>query len=327
TGTVNPDGSFSVTLATPQTHGEALTVTQTDVAGNESPGATVNGPFDIDAFDNGGTAGIDLVPVTAPVDHGAANYLALVSLVGLDLQLLGIDSVPFTVAPGHSLDAVFEYDSLANIGVLADYRVVVQQWDGTQWTSIDGTGEITLLDLGLLNGDVVATETLGPGEYRAFLTFEGALGLGLLGNLSVTGVDTDFTAPPTVVPVAASGNVVTDPGPGGETDVTSPETVVHSVTMNGVTTPVTADGTIVAGQFGTLVINLDGSYTYTPNADAGVIGETEQFQYTIEDRRDGELETANLAITIGSDDVTGAPVANDDQATAGVVYQNVVETV
>ncbi|UIJ44857.1 Ig-like domain-containing protein [Sphingomonas cannabina] len=326
TGTVNPDGSFSVTLTPAQTHGEELGVTQVDAVGNVSPEATVFAPVDIDAFDNSATAGIDLVPVVTPVDHGDANYLALVSLVGLDLQVLGVPNVAFTVEPGHSLDAVFEYDALANIGVLSDYRVVVQKWDGTQWTSIDGSGQITLLDLGLLDGNAVASEALGPGEYRAFLTFEGTLGLGLLGSLSVTGTDSDFTDIASVDPIPASGNVITDAGPGGEVDVVSPATVVHSVTVNGVTTDVTADGTTVTGQFGTLVINLDGSYTYTPHADASAIGQAEQFQYTIRDS-DGELETANLTITIGSDDITGAPVANDDQAAAGVVYENVVDTI
>jgi VCBS repeat-containing protein len=327
TGTVGDDGNFSVNLVTPQISGETLSATQTDAAGNESLPGTVVAPFDIDAFDNSDTAQVDLVPSTSDVDHGSANYLALVSLAGLDLQVLAIPNVQFTVEQGHSLDALFEYDSLLNIGVATNYVVAIQQWDGTQWVSLDGAGEVSLLEVGLLDGNVTASETLGPGLYRAFLTFEGGVGLGLLGSLNVGGVDSDFTDPAQVIPGPAEGNVITDPNTAGEVDIVSPQTTVQSVTVNGATTQVTADGTVIDGAFGTLVINLDGSYAYTPDADASVIGQIEVFQYTLVDGSDGETETATLTITINSDDVTAPPVANDDGATAAVEYQNVVETI
>ena len=41
TGTAKPDGTFSVTLTTPQKNGETVAVTATDKAGNTSPGANV----------------------------------------------------------------------------------------------------------------------------------------------------------------------------------------------------------------------------------------------------------------------------------------------
>ncbi|MEJ8631731.1 hypothetical protein P0F65_22100 [Sphingomonas sp. I4] len=47
-----------------------------------------------------------------------------------------------------------------------------------------------------------------------------------------------------------NGNVISDPGPGGQVDVVSPQTRVESVTVNGVTTSVTADDTVVTGQWG-----------------------------------------------------------------------------
>ncbi|MBK0004876.1 Ig-like domain-containing protein, partial [Erwinia sp. S38] len=39
---VGEDGNFTVTLSTPQTNGETLSVTQTDEAGNPSDPATVD---------------------------------------------------------------------------------------------------------------------------------------------------------------------------------------------------------------------------------------------------------------------------------------------
>ncbi|WP_163363709.1 hypothetical protein, partial [Enterobacter cloacae] len=77
------------------------------------------------------------------------------------------------------------------------------------------------LQLSLLNGNLVATDTLGPGQYRAFVTFDGAAGVGLLGGLAVTGVNSDYTHVGAVQPSTAAGNVITDPGPGGAVDIVS----------------------------------------------------------------------------------------------------------
>jgi VCBS repeat-containing protein len=333
TGTVQPDGTYSVTITPAQTNGEALTVTQTDAAGNESAGTSVTAPDLFDAFDNLDSASLDLVPVTADVDVGSANYLLLVSLATVDLQLdlaglqlLGIEPVSFTVDPGHELDATFEYGGLLDIGLVADYQVVIQKFVDGQWVGVDGDGEATLLDLGLLNGDLVGSQNLDAGEYRAFVTFDGLLGAGILGTLDVSGVDSDFTQIADIIAITADGNVITDANGTGEIDLAPVGTVVSSVTVDGVTTDVTADGTVVAGEFGTLVIDLDGSYVYTPTEDGANIGATETFVYTLESPG-GAQESASLVIEIGSPDVTAAPVATDDAATAAVLYENVVTEV
>jgi VCBS repeat-containing protein len=90
---------------------------------------------------------------------------------------------------------------------------------------------------------------------------------------------------------------------------------------------VTADGTVVDGAWGTLVINRNGSYTYTPDATAASVGQTDSFQYTLLDASDGETETATLTITIGSPDVTAPPVAAADTDVALINYANVTSTV
>lgn len=327
-GPVAADGSFSIGLVPAQIAGTTLSVTQADRAGNVSPIAPVVAPFDITAFGNVDDASIDLTPVTRPVDFGTANYLALVSLglLDLDATVLGTPSVQFTVEDGHSLDAVFTYDALLNLGVASGYAVVVQRFDGTNWVAVGTAGDVSLLNLGLLNGNLSATGTFGPGEYRAFLTFDGTLGAGVLGTLNVAGTDSDFTDIAAVVPSATTGNVVTDAGPAGQVDVVSPGTQVTSVTVDGISTAVTAAGTVVDGAWGTLIINPDGSYTYTPDASASAIGQTDVFTYTLLDPTDGELESANLSIIIGSPDVTGAPIAVADVAVADVTYENVVTT-
>ena len=343
TGSVDPDGSYSVTIPA-QTNGEDLTVTQTDAAGNESDPAAVAAPDQFDAFDNLASAALDLVPVTSDVDVGTANYLALVGLADVDLsldvaglQLLGIDALTFTVDDGHSLDALFEYGGVLDIGVAADYTVVVQQLVDGNWVGVGGEGAATLLELNLLGGDLTAAESLGAGDYRAFVTFDGLAGVGVLGTLDVTGTDNDFTDIADIVAVTAEGNVITDTNAASETDLAPAGTVVASVTFDGTTTDVIADGTIVSGDHGTLVIDLDGSYVYTPSEDAANIGAADSFTYTIE-RPDGAQESAVLVVEIGSPDTQlswGAPgddastglAAADDSASAAVLFENTVDTV
>jgi len=343
TGTVQPDGNYSVTIPA-QTNGEELTVTLTDAAGNESGTSSVTAPDFFDAFDNLGSAGIDLVPVSTPVDLGSANYLLLLSLAAIDpqldlagLQLLGVEPVSFTVEAGHTLDATFEYGGLLDIGAVADYQVVVQKLVEGQWVGIDGDGQSTLLSLGLLDGNITGSANLDAGEYRAFVTFGGLAGVGVLGSLHVSGTDLDYTDIANVLAVTAEGNMIIDANGAGEIDMVPAGTTVHSVTVNGVTTVITADGTVVAGEHGTLVVDLDGSYVYTPDADPANIGAAESFVYTLE-APGGALESATLVIEIGSPDVSliwGAPgdpattglTATDDVATASVVYENAVETV
>ncbi len=329
TTTVAANGSYAVSLSAAQTAGQALSVTLRDGAGNVSPAAPVTAPYDIAAFDNTASASVHLLPVTTNANLGSANYTALVSvgLLNLNAQVLGTPSVQFTVGAGHSMNATFTYDALLSIGVLSGYSVIIQRFNGTSWVAVDGNGSSSVLQLSLLGGDLVTNATLGAGQYRAFVAFDGALGVGLLGGLNVTGVDSDFTDVASAQAIAHSGNVITDPGPTGQVDVASPQTQVQSVTFNGVTTTIAAGGSTITGSWGTLVINQNGSYTYTPNASASAIGHVDSFTYTLIDRSDGELESATLTMTIGSPDITGAPIAVNDAAIATATYTNVVTTV
>jgi VCBS repeat-containing protein len=77
-------------------------------------------------------------------------------------------------------------------------------------------------------------------------------------------------------------------------------------------------GTAVIGQWGTLVLAADGSYTYTPSANAQTLsaGETVQdvFTYSICDTA-GAASTAQITINVcGQND---APIARDDVRTTG----------
>ncbi|MDR1936018.1 MAG: VCBS domain-containing protein, partial [Candidatus Accumulibacter sp.] len=118
--------------------------------------------------------------------------------------------------------------------------------------------------------------------------------------------------------LTASGNVVTDEGPGQDTKGADDPTTVTGVTGHNNVAGVV--GGNVAGQYGTLVLNPDGSYTYTlnnsdPKVQALGEGDTldDTFTYTITDS-DGDTSDATLTITInGTDDGVDLTIPNSDR--------------
>jgi T1SS-143 domain-containing protein len=113
---------------------------------------------------------------------------------------------------------------------------------------------------------------------------------------------------------AANGVILSGANPAGrDTDADNDSLTVTAVSFNG--TPGTV-GTALQGQYGTLVLRADGSYTYTPNDTAKALddGETgrDVFTYTVKDGG-GLADTATLTVTVtGAND---APVAVADNAT------------
>ncbi len=225
-----------------------------------------------------------------------------VGLGSLNLQatVLGIPTLSFSVEDGHSQDLTFAFGSLIDASLLGEYQVVVQKRDPEtgKWTTIDGSAEgASILDIGVLDGGQFGVEqALEPGQYRAFLTYEG-VGVSALSSLSVSGTDFDHTHIGDISVTEVSGNVLENDG-----NAAAEGDLVTSVSVNGVDTPVEAgpDGTTVTGDYGELVIHQDGSYTYTPNADASVIGQVDQFTYTVHDPDTNVDNQATLYIRIDS---------------------------
>ncbi|WP_440893632.1 BapA/Bap/LapF family large adhesin [Acinetobacter baumannii] len=279
------------------------TATFTDLAGNASTlqdTQTYTLASSIIAFDNTDTAVLAPQPLLVQDDAalGSNTYLALVSLAGLDLQL-GSESIGFTVGAGQEGNATFTYSALIGVDALSDYSLVVQKFDTAtgQWTAIYGGGQADILDLTLLGSTPgVVIDGLEEGQYRAFMTYNGLLGIGLLGTLTGTMDVYDTTQVGGYYTEVAEGNVITEINDAGEVDVVTPTTVISEV--NG--QPVVADGTSITGTYGTLVINLDGSYTYTPTASAAGVGQTDQFTYTLTDPVTGDTAQANLNIQLSS---------------------------
>ena len=152
TATVAGNGSFSVTLDVPQTNGEALTLVQTDGAGNDSPQVPITAP-DITAPDAPtGTVSSDGMVVTGTGEAGATievtdpdgavigtatvgangTYIAALASPQVNGETLGIVQ---TDAAGNMSDDV---DVIAPDITAPDAPTGVVNGDGTV---VDGTGE------------------------------------------------------------------------------------------------------------------------------------------------------------------------------------------
>ncbi len=316
--------------------GEVL-VRQTDAAGNTSPEGSLGAVsvVSLDGVDEVATALLNILAAESAADHGEADYGLLgvyLNLIGLDLQanVLGTSTVEFEVDPGHTQDLTFEFDSTLSAAVLGDLRIVIQKWDPATeaWTAIDNSeDEASILEIGLLGGggDGVTVEGLGSGEYRAFIAADGVVAT-VASSLSVSGTDYDNTVIVGYEGVAVNGNVL---------DNDAADTIVESVNSE----PVGAGGATIVGTYGTLEIDQDGTYTYTPfDADDSGIGQVDVFEYTLTDTISGASALATLYVQIDSESVemtwdendpslpaTFAFSASDDTADASVVWANVVD--
>jgi hypothetical protein len=128
--------------------------------------------------------------------------------------------------------------------------------------------------------------------------------VGVLVNreLSVTATDL-FESVDSTNPIPATGNFITDSASG---DLTGLEVV--SVDFNGTPHDVTGGNATIVGDFGTLEISSDGTYTYTPDTGNDTDG-ADSFTVTVEDTIDGGQVSADLDIAVDVQDTEAAPLA------------------
>ncbi|WP_201503390.1 beta strand repeat-containing protein, partial [Psychrobacter aestuarii] len=194
----------------------------------------------------------------------------------------------------------------SNVGVVTDAitATLVSTLGSTLGNTVGGTVDTVLTNAvsggGILSVNqavaLIETAILLPSQETAAIN---ALTSALLSNTLTLLESTDITATLTASQyddtTQITGNVI-DPdaaatGEAGE-DVAPAGTAVTEVTLT------TADGSEIAatttdvggvtqftlvGRYGTLVLNADGTYTYTANGDFDSLGQTDVFNYTIDD--------------------------------------------
>ncbi|GEM_PF-2472961 len=213
----------------------------------------------------------------------------------------------FTVGAGASTVVSFDVDVRSDTYHAGDvFSWALYQWNGSAWNSVQN---------GTKNSDgLVALSAIGEGTYRlVFNTNDQTIGSDKL-TVWVDDITLATTAAPTWDTIAGtvSGNVLTNDDPGSE----------GAVLTVGAVTP-SADGTLIAGLYGDLIIKSDGSYAYTPDENIANVGQTEVFAYTLT-QPDGDTATANLSIEIVGPDNTVMGTAGNDAALTGTTGDDLI---
>lgn len=327
TTTAGSNGTYSYTFINKQTEGQTLQITATDAAGNTSqPGSALAPVVPLSASNN--VEELDLSTTATVTNSQYSDYgFLLVGAVGNVLTLLGNDTaqVNFTVGSGGSADIVVNANATgAVLSLLNTLELVVQHYVNGAWTTVVDTGQPQFADLLTLGATGVSLNLTGlaDGDYRVLSYNTNLLATGSYTSLDVAVKE---TGPGTVTgDTSLDGNVITDVDPtAGSDNAPAGATVTVVTNAQGTTTNITADGTVIQGQYGTLTINRDGSYTYNlTDTSAAVIGRTESFTYTI--THNGASASANLVLSLGAGTVNGI-VAVDD--TASLTFDTTVSEI
>ncbi|QLA69550.1 BapA prefix-like domain-containing protein [Enterobacter pasteurii] len=330
TATADSNGTWSYTFLNKQTEGQTLQITATDPAGNVSlPGSALAPVVPLSASTNVEELALTTTATVTNSQYSDYGFL-LVGAVGNVLTLLGNDTaqVGFTVGSGGSADIAVNANATgAVLSLLNTLELVVQRFDAANntWTTVVDTGQPQFADLLTLGATGVSLNLAGlaNGQYRVLSYNTNLLATGSYTSLDVAVKET--SAGTVSGDTSLAGNVITDVDPTAGSDNAPAGTTVTAVTnAQGTTTSVTADGTVIQGLYGTLTINLDGSYTYNlTNTSAAVIGRTENFTYTI--THNGTSASANLVLSLGDGTTSSSIVAVDD--TASLTFDTTVEAI
>ncbi|MBZ0331810.1 choice-of-anchor K domain-containing protein [Halomonas sp. ANAO-440] len=170
----------------------------------------------------------------------------------------------------------------------------LEKKDGNgEWQPVEGVG-------GAVGSGTHSVEDLESGEYQAVFEAEasGRSGNFLFGysypSVSVGGLDSEFQ-PDIYEELSISpfdGNVLAGATPG------SINSTLSVKLPGGEWQEIGNSGLTLEGDYGSLVIQKDGSYVYTPEANADFVGESEAFELKLTHPA-GESVTATLTIEIG----------------------------
>ncbi len=340
-GTVGEDGTFTVTLDTPQTNGEDLEVTLTDEAGNESETTSVTTPdttapetpvVTIDDLTNDNTPSVKVATETGAtvvvtdqdgneLGSGVADENGDVTIAVSELPD-GENALTVTVTDeagnSTSTEVTTTVDTTADAGTvtindIAGDNVLNATEAGQDNTTVSGTatgGDIT-------DGDTV-TVTVNGNDYTTTVDEDGNYSV----EVPTSDVIADGTVDVSVASSDAAGNTVTS-----ETTATVAVTVDEDIATPTITVAgdENKDGVINANE-----LNPDGTVTVAISVTGSEVGDT--LVYTV----DGEETT----LTLTEDDIAnGVSIDVDPEATieatlsdeagneSSTVTQNLAETI
>ena len=177
----------------------------------------------------------------------------------------------FTVENTDSADVVLTVSIPAlSISLLPTFTLTIKNESGQPV----GTGSGTPLTGALGSSRSLVIENLGPGTYTIEASASGNTGLGFTATLSLVQTLTHYNQIESLTtPDEVTGNLITD-------DTYLPSYSTFKVLTSEGYQEVGYNGVTIQGEYGTLLVEKDGSYTYTPNA--GVVGRQDTFEYSLE---------------------------------------------
>ncbi|MDT0513189.1 MULTISPECIES: VCBS domain-containing protein, partial [unclassified Halomonas] len=317
------DGDWSTATITITINGNtdgAPTIAPVDGNGDDSSGVSAIGQATVSEAglaDNSNSHKTDgTLTLTAP------DGLASISIGGTKILVSQLEALQPADATTH-ITIITPLGKLTLTGFTADAVVGGVPVKGTvhydyELSSPYNNTATAEADNGLDRIDLVVTDVKEASN-------SGELVVNILDDVPVANADTGTVTEDGAV---LEGNVITDAGSGKDVvgaDNATAATVVTGVAKGSATGEQSGNvgGTGVTGDYGTLVLNAAGSYSYTLDNDNATVnalkdGETltETFSYTIKDA-DGDWSTTILTITIdGTTD--GAPSIAANDTTAGV---------
>ncbi len=230
---------------------------------------------------------------------------------GVSLQELG-DSGVLLGAENEALivDTVVNALNGGVLGLPLNLGDLVEPILTTALDLINTTGQETPVSalVGIL-GDVLSDPLLGLTDLQVSDLVDSlvsTLATTLLSNtltlLQTTTITTQLTEYAFDNTALSGGNVISDADPAGDdTPGSVGATTVTQIshTVDGDTTTLAVDpvnGVDIVGDYGTLHINADGSYTYTANGNPIAPGQSDVFTYTLAD--DAISDTATITINL-----------------------------
>ena len=225
-----------------------------------------------------------------------------------------VDELPQTLTESHVVDtdwlsssvnvvsgAGVSYVLITTINGLAIGDTLKINWDGdngpVNWKLVDISNPAnTLTGTNSSNSNLTAVLSALPanGNYLLYVDFDGA---NSTKDINIKDVHVEHT-----VTTIDSGNVITgNPGAdivGADGAVVSAITYTNASGILVTNAAVAVGGSTFTTQYGTLLINPDGSYTYTVKLNAAPdVQVTDNFIYTLKDG-DGDTDTATMSYVI-----------------------------
>jgi len=280
-------------------------------------------PWIFDTTDNGNVSGNETTVITqanvmavAGSKWGvtAVNSSNGVSVQGNALQLVDSDrgagvstkaaTPTFEVAEGDTAKVSFDLGSIRNFsssGSGDQFTWALYKQNGSAWTLVQSGTHASS------NSTTVTSNSVGEGTYRLYFEVNDRTNNSSSFRVRVDNITLITVAAAMLVDTATAvaGNVLTDANnylysdhPWGAVDSKGSEGATLSVLDNGSFVAVSTSKTI-DGQWGSLLLHSDGSYTYTPDPDYANLGKEDVFTYQLT-QPDGDVSTARLVVGIGS---------------------------